>query len=69
MVWFVAGNLTKDDALAIVQGARDTLKLIPVAKEDFCSVRCLAVDNGSHQRINFDVQDKKNDNSAFVSYF
>jgi len=41
MLWFVHGNLSKDDAIAIVDGARSTFKITPIPKEEFCSVRCI----------------------------
>lgn len=68
MMWFVHGNFTKENAIQIVEQARNLLNLQKVEKEQLSTVRCIQI-TGRHHRIDFDVEDEKNENSVLQSYF
>jgi len=71
MVWYVHGNVSKENAIHIVEKARSTLNLQETHKDDLVSIRCLSLleNNGQYQRVDFDVEDKTNENSCLVSYY
>jgi secreted Zn-dependent insulinase-like peptidase len=45
-VWFVHGNIAKEQAIGLVEKARSTLDLKKIAKEDLVDVRCVALPAG-----------------------
>lgn len=67
MSWIVHGNFTEAQAIEVVETARGILNLKPVKKDQLSSIRCLNIDG--HHRIDFEVEDKANENSVLVSYF
>ena len=68
-VWFVHGNLAKDQAIGLVEAARKTLDLKKVAKEDLVDVRCIAIPAGKTFLLEKIQDDKTNDNNCLISYF
>jgi secreted Zn-dependent insulinase-like peptidase len=46
-VWFVHGNMTKQQAVGLVERARGTFSLKKIAKEDLVDVRCIAIPAGN----------------------
>jgi secreted Zn-dependent insulinase-like peptidase len=67
MHWFCYGNLAAQTAVEMVERARATLNIKAVEKAELPSVRCVML--GKRSRIDFDVEDKKNENSTLVTYF
>ena len=69
MHWFCYGNLTAKTAVEMVEKARVSLEITSVKKDVLPSVRCLMIGEGQRCRLDFDVVDKKNENSTLVTYF
>lgn len=69
MVWFVYGNVPKDKAVATIDQAKNILKLTPVNRESLVDIRTLDVLPGQIHRVDFQVEDPKNDNSCLISYW
>ena len=68
-MWFVHGNLSADQALGLVEKARDTVKPKSIAKEDLVDVRCIALPPGKQILIERELEDKGNENNCLVSYY
>ena len=68
-VWFVHGNLAKDQAIGLVEKARSTLDLKKIAKEDLVDVRCVALPAGKSLLLQRDLEDTTNENNCLISYF
>ena len=69
MVWFVYGNVPKDKAVSTIDQAKNVLKLTPVNRESLVDIRTLDVLPGQIHRVDFPVEDPKNDNSCLISYW
>jgi insulysin len=68
-VWFVHGNLSKDQAINLVEKAREILNPKTIAKEDLVDVRCIALPPGKNLLIERDLEDTTNENNCLISYF
>lgn len=68
-VWFVHGNLTKEQALGLVDKARETIKPKSIAKEDLVDVRCIALPAGKQILYERLLDDPTNENNCLMSYF
>jgi len=68
-VWFVHGNLAKEQAIGLVETARKTLNLKKVAKDDLVDVRCIAIPAGKSYLLEKIQDDKTNDNNCLITYF
>ena len=69
MIWFIYGNIDQQVAIDISNQACDILNLKPVEKHSLTDCRCVMLPESAYERLNFTVQDSKNDNSCLVSYF
>jgi len=68
-VWFAHGNLSKDQAIDLVERARTTFSLNKIAKEDLVDVRCIAIPQGHKYLLERELDDKTNENNCLISYF
>jgi hypothetical protein len=68
MVWGFFGNFLPKTALEIVESARDQLKLKCTARADLMEFKVADVPKGEH-RVDFKIEDVKNENSCLVTYF
>jgi len=68
MIVGVFGNLDKDQAVKIAENARSTFALKTVARNELQEFRKVKAPQGE-SRLNFELVDKKNENSCLVSYF
>lgn len=69
MLWFVHGNIGKEDAIKLVEKSREILSLKPVDKEDLVDIRCIALPAGHTHLLEIPLEDKTNENSGLFSYF
>ena len=69
MVWFVYGNILKDNAIATIDQAKKILNLKPVSRESLVDIRSLDILPGKIHRVDFPVEDPKNDNSCLITIF
>ena len=71
MLWYVYGNVSKDQAKLIVDGAVQSIGLQPMSKDDLCDVRVvdLSSQSDNFHRLDFDVPDASNENHCLISYF
>jgi len=68
MIWGFFGNISVSSATETATKARDVLGLNLVKREHLLDFRIVSLPNGE-QRLDFDVEDQKNENSCLVSYF
>lgn len=68
MVWGFFGNFVTKTALEIVENARDQLNLKNTERADLMEFRVADIPKGEH-RVDFKVEDDKNENSCLVTYF
>jgi len=69
MVWFAYGNLSSQRAVGIAESARKTLNIKALSKDELPPIRCITLDEGKSYRLDFPVEDVKNDNSCFIAYY
>lgn len=69
MVWYVYGNIEKETAIKTVEQARQILKIENVTRDSLIDIRCVDVLPNTIQRIDFEVEEKTNENSCLISYF
>lgn len=67
MVWGFIGNISTESALQTVQNARDQLKLKCTPRDQLAHVKVVSLPVGE-QRVDFEVEDATNENSALVTY-
>jgi hypothetical protein len=67
-LWFVHGNFEKQNAVEFVDEARKILDLKGVNKDTLSTVRCVQI-TGSHNRVDFNVEDESNENSVLMTYY
>lgn len=63
------GNIERNEAIQLVEKARETLQLKVADKEDLVDVRCIALPPNSHYLLEIPLEDKTNENSCLISYF
>jgi len=68
MIWGFFGNITAQTAVDTVKEARQILNLQVTKPGDLLEFKVIDLQVGE-QRINVKVEDPKNENSCFVSYF
>lgn len=68
-VWFVHGNISKEQALGLVETARNTILPKSIAKEDLVDVRCIALPAGKTFLLEKTLEDPTNENNCLISYF
>ena len=68
MVFFVYGNFAQDAAIALVEEARKVFDIKATSKDSLSTVRCVQI-TGNHHRVDFDVEDPKNENSVLMTYY
>lgn len=68
MIWGFFGNISVSSATETATKARDVLGLNLVKREHLLDFRIVSLPAGE-QRLDFDVEDQKNENSCLVSYF
>jgi len=69
MLWYVYGNIEKKSAIDTVEQARKILKIDGVARDSLTDIRCIDILPNTIQRIDFEVQEKTNENSCLITYF
>ena len=68
-VWGFFGNISKDEALATVKTAQAQMHLKSVSRDELDDFRVIKLSGADSHRIDIDVVDETNDNSALVSSF
>lgn len=68
MVWGFFGNISTATAVEAVNQAREIVNLKCTKPVDLLEFKIVDLKEGE-QRINLQVEDPKNDNSCYVSYF
>ena len=68
MIWGFFGNISVASAIETATKARDILAISPVKREHILDFRIVSLPHGE-QRLDFEVEDPKNENSCLVSYF
>jgi len=68
-VWFASGNLTQDQAIAMVEHQAALMKLQPLAVTDLNGANPVKVAAGEYHRVNVPLTDATNENSALISFF
>ena len=61
--------MSKDQAINLVEKAREILNPKTIAKEDLVDVRCIALPAGKNLLIERDLEDTTNENNCLISYF
>ena len=69
LLWYVTGNISKENALSLVEKARAAFKLRPTDKEDLVDIRCVSIPSNHYYVYDIPVLDETNQNSCLVSYF
>jgi len=69
MLWYVYGNIDKKTSIETVEQARALLKITGVPRDSLADIRCIDVLPNTIQRIDFEVQEKTNENSCLITYF
>jgi secreted Zn-dependent insulinase-like peptidase len=63
----VSGNLSKEQAIEIVEQQKEVLPLKPYEIDDLVQVK-VAEPKGNH-RVMYPINDEKNDSSCVITYF
>jgi len=66
-VWWVIGNISSEQAIAIVEDSRSQLALSPLAVEDINDVRGIALETGTSFVLEVPLTSDENDNSCTVT--
>jgi len=66
-VWLVSGNISEDQAKSFIDLQKQGVPIEPMSVNDVIPAKIVAPTGNS--RVNMDVVDPKNDNSAFISYY
>jgi secreted Zn-dependent insulinase-like peptidase len=66
-VWLVSGNLSKEQAIEIVEQQKKVLPLKPYEIDDLVQVK-VAEPKGNH-RVMYPIKDDKNESSCVITYF
>ena len=71
MLWYVYGNLSKEQSTQILNHANSVFSLQPVSPYDLSDARLvdLSSNPGNFHRLDIRVPDPDNENSCLVSYF
>ena len=69
MLWYVYGNISKETAINTVEQGRKILNITNVPRDSLCDIRCMDVAPETVQRIDFEVEEKSNDNSCIIAYY
>lgn len=69
LLWFVNGNIGKDNAIEVVEKGRGVFNLQPTEKEDLSEVRTIALNPGVSYLFEIPLEDKTNENDCLISYF
>ena len=70
-MWYVFGNISKEDADRLCSNGVSLLNMQSVPKESLTPVRIADLDDQSTKihRLDITVPDPTNENSAFISYY
>lgn len=68
-VWFIHGNMTKENAIEIVEKVRADMKIIPTDKEDLADIRCVSLHSKVSYLLEHPLTDRTNENNCLVTYF
>lgn len=66
-IWLVSGNISEDQAKSFIDLQKQGLPVEPMSVDEVLPAR--VVNPAGNSRVNKDVVDPKNDNSAFISYY
>ena len=69
LLWYVYGNIERDTAIDTVEKGRSILCINSVPHDSLCDIRCMDISPGKLHRIDFEVEEKSNENSCLVSYW
>ena len=72
-IWFVHGNILKEQAIQIATEGRALLypnaAVANIYRDELPDIRCIALQNGTWLKMELLLQDKDNENSCLISYF
>lgn len=71
MLWYVYGNISKEDATELCQNGVNLMNLESVPKESLSHVRLadLSTQSSNFHRLDIKVPDANNENSCLLSYY
>lgn len=68
-VWFVAGNISQQVAVELVEKANGVFATTPIAVSDIPAVTPFKLEDGKAILVESALDDKKNENSCVVTTF
>jgi len=68
-VWFITGNLEKNQAIAIAEKTRALFKVHPVPKTFLMDVRPVNLPEKSSLLFEFPINNQNDPNSVYLTYF
>lgn len=68
-LWFVNGNISKDEVVELCESAVSTLDVSGVGRSDLTPARCTKIGDNRVYRLEQANKDKDNENSGLISYY